>query len=65
MAIAPRYRAYEDAWATGARVRVRVLGQEQEVGFFHAFRGERSCVFFIDRSKQKITNQPINGQTNQ
>jgi starch synthase len=37
MAFAPRYACYEDAWETGVRIRVRVFGQDHEVGFFHCF----------------------------
>lgn len=37
MVVAPRYGAYEDAWETGVRQRMRVYNQEQEVGYFHCY----------------------------
>ena len=37
MVVVPRYKCYEDAWETGVRHRVRVMGQEHEFGYFHAF----------------------------
>ena len=37
MVVVPRYKCYDDAWETGVRHRVRVLGQDHEFGYFHAF----------------------------
>jgi hypothetical protein len=37
MAVAPRYGSYEDAWETGVRLRIKVFGQDHEVGFFHSY----------------------------
>ena len=37
MVVAPRYKPYEDVWETGVRHRVRVMGQDHEYGYFHAF----------------------------
>jgi len=37
MVVVPRYKCYEDAWETGVRHRVRVMGQEHEFGYFHAY----------------------------
>jgi len=36
MVVVPRYKCYDDAWETGVRHRVRVMGQEHEFGYFHA-----------------------------
>jgi hypothetical protein len=38
MAIAPRYKQYDDAWETGVRLRIRVFNQDHEVGFFHTHK---------------------------
>ncbi len=35
MTVAPRYKAYADAWDTGLRSRVHLFGQLHEVGFHH------------------------------
>lgn len=37
MCIAPRYANYPEGWETGIRIRLRVCGNETEVGFFHGF----------------------------
>ena len=36
MVVVPRYKCYDDAWETGVRHRLRVMGQEHEFGYFHA-----------------------------
>lgn len=45
MCIAPRYAAYDDAWETGVKHRIRVFGQDHEVGFFHTFKDGVDQVF--------------------
>ena len=45
MAIAPRYASYKDAWDTGVGHRMRVFGQEHEVGYFHMFKSGVDHVF--------------------
>jgi hypothetical protein len=37
MVVAPRYENYPDAWETGLRRLFRVMNQDVEVGYFHAF----------------------------
>lgn len=36
LTIAPRYKAYPDAWDTGVRARIFLFGQHHEVAYFHA-----------------------------
>lgn len=36
LTIAPRYKAYPDAWDTGVRARVHLFGHGHDVAFFHA-----------------------------
>ncbi|KAL6760377.1 hypothetical protein V8C86DRAFT_2554548 [Haematococcus lacustris] len=45
MVVAPRYDNYLDAWETGVRIKFNCFGNEQEVGFFHAYRDGVDYVF--------------------
>ena len=45
MAIAPRYENYDDAWETGVRRVIKVLGGDVEVGYFHGFKDGVDYVF--------------------
>ena len=59
MVVVPRYEIYNDAWDTDVRVRYRVLGQEFEVGYFHAYVDKVDFVFvdhgcYHGRSGSKI-----------
>ncbi|BDA42851.1 Granule-bound starch synthase 2, chloroplastic/amyloplastic [Coccomyxa sp. Obi] len=37
MAVVPRYSNYEEGWETGVRIRLRVMGSDTEVGYFHGY----------------------------
>ncbi|WIA09124.1 hypothetical protein OEZ85_008536 [Tetradesmus obliquus] len=45
MVVAPRYEIYDDAWETGIRRIFRVMNQDVEVGYFHAFLDGVDYVF--------------------
>ena len=38
LTVAPRYKAYPDAWETGVRRRIHLFGTIHEFGFYHAAR---------------------------
>ncbi len=38
LTVAPRYKAYEDAWDTGVRARVTLFGAVHDVGYYHCLR---------------------------
>lgn len=45
MVVAPRYEIYDDAWETGIRRIFRVMNQDVEVGYFHAYLDGVDYVF--------------------
>ncbi len=45
MAVAPRYKAYEGAWDTGARAQFHLFGSRHEVAYFHLLRDGVHHVF--------------------
>lgn len=45
MTVAPRYKAYPDAWETPVRARYYLFGQWHEVGFYHCLRDGVDHVF--------------------
>ena len=60
MCIAPRYAAYDDAWETGVRHRIRCFGQDHEVGFYHTFKDGVDHVF-IDHNAYLSVGSDIYG----
>jgi len=64
MAISPRYHEYDNAWETGVRHRVRVMGQEHEYGYFHAYVDGVDYVF-VDHPAYRSFGDDIYGGSRQ
>ena len=64
MVVCPRYKCYEDAWETGVRHRVRVMGQDHEYGYFHSFIDGVDFVF-VDHSSYLSFGDNIYGGSRQ
>ncbi|KAK9816454.1 hypothetical protein WJX72_000502 [[Myrmecia] bisecta] len=60
MVVVPRYGEYAEGWETGVRMRFRVFGREEEIGYFHGFIDGVDYVF-IDHGCYRGRGQDIYG----
>ena len=58
MTVVPRYKEYEEAIDTGVRIRLNVLGQDVEVGFFHHYLDGVDIVF-VDHNSYNYVRDSI------
>ena len=61
MTVVPRYKEYEEGIDTGARIRLKVLGQDVEVGFFHHYRDGVDIVFVDHNSYHHVRDSIYSG----
>ena len=61
MTVVPRYKEYEEAIDTGVRIRLKVLGQDVEVGFFHHYRDGVDIVFVDHNSYHYVRDSIYSG----
>ena len=61
MTVVPRYKEYEEAIDTGVRTRLKVLGQDVEVGFFHHYRDGVDIVFVDHNSYHYVRDSIYSG----
>jgi len=64
MVVAPRYKCYDDAWETGVRHRVHVMGQDHEYGYHHASIDGVDFVF-VDHGQYLSVGDDIYGGSRQ
>lgn len=58
MVVAPRYKEYPEAFDTGVRMKFNVLGNETEIGYFHAYK-DGVDVVFVDHGAYHFVRDSI------
>jgi starch synthase len=61
MTVVPRYKEYKEGIDTGKRIKLKVLGQDVEVGFFHHYRDGVDIVFVDHNSYHHVRDSIYSG----